>query len=60
MAQGRISRLLVGLFGSRNERLVKGYMRVALEAADFEEDIKALDDNALKAKTQEFMKDLTS
>ncbi len=46
--------MLVGLFGSRNERLVKGYMRVALEAADFEEDIKALDDNALKAKTQEF------
>ena len=54
MAQGAISRFLVKLFGSRNQRLIKGYMRIALEAAEFEEEVKALDDNALMAKTAEF------
>jgi preprotein translocase subunit SecA len=54
MTAGTISKLLVKLFGSRNERLVKGYMRTALEAGAFEEQIKLLDDESLKAKTAEF------
>jgi len=60
MAQGKISRLLVGIFGSRNERLIKGYMRIALEAGQYEEDIKALNDDALKAKTAEFKSRLSA
>jgi preprotein translocase subunit SecA len=46
--------ILVKLFGSRNDRLVKGYMRTALAAGHFEEQIKSLDDESLKAKTAEF------
>ena len=60
MAQGRISRLLVRLFGSRNERLIKGYMRTAIEAGGFEEQTKSLDDESLKAKTVEFKDRLAS
>ncbi|MFA5291577.1 MAG: preprotein translocase subunit SecA [Phycisphaerae bacterium] len=60
MAQGKISRLLVKLFGSRNERLIKGYMRIALEAGQFEEQIKNLSDDALKAKTAEFKNRLSA
>ncbi len=54
MAQSAISKFLVKIFGSRNERLVKGYMATALAAGEFENQIKSLDDAALKAKTQEF------
>jgi preprotein translocase subunit SecA len=65
MTGGTISRFLVKLFGSRNERLVKSYMRIALESGEFEEQLKTsapgetsptggLDNDALKAKTQEF------
>ena len=49
-----ISKFLVKIFGSRNERLVKSYMHTALSAGEFEEEIKSLNDDALKAKTQEF------
>ncbi len=49
-----ISKFLVKIFGSRNERLVKGYMSTALSACEFEEQIKTLTDDALTAKTQEF------
>ncbi|MGH2270901.1 preprotein translocase subunit SecA [Anaerohalosphaeraceae bacterium U12dextr] len=55
-----LSRFLVKIFGSRNERLVKGYMRDALAAGAFEEQVKALDDEALKAKTAEFKQRLAS
>ena len=54
MATGKINRLLVKIFGSRNERLVKGYMHTAVAAGEFEEQVKALDDEALKGKTAEF------
>ncbi|MEN6384415.1 MAG: preprotein translocase subunit SecA [Phycisphaerales bacterium] len=54
MAQNAISKFLVKIFGSRNERLVKNYMYTALSAGQFEEEIKNLNDDALKAKTQEF------
>jgi preprotein translocase subunit SecA len=50
----KISKILVKVFGSRNERLVKAYSLVAEQAGEFEEEIKQLDDKALKAKTAEF------
>ncbi|OQA02809.1 MAG: preprotein translocase subunit SecA [Planctomycetes bacterium ADurb.Bin401] len=58
MAQSAISKFLVKIFGSRNERLVKGYMQTALAAGRYEEEIKNLTDDALKAKTQEFKNSL--
>jgi preprotein translocase subunit SecA len=54
MAFEKISKALIKIFGSRNERLVKGYMAVARKAAAFEEQMKQLSDEALKAKTAEF------
>ncbi len=51
---GKVSKTLVKVFGSRNERLVKSYMAVAKNAGQFEEQIKNLDDEALKARTAEF------
>ncbi|MGA2915760.1 MAG: preprotein translocase subunit SecA [Sedimentisphaerales bacterium] len=54
MTGSTISKFLLKLFGSRNERLVKGYMRIALEAGEFEEQLKTLDDSALKDKTAGF------
>ncbi|HDZ69439.1 MAG TPA: DEAD/DEAH box helicase, partial [Phycisphaerales bacterium] len=50
----KISKILVKIFGSRNERLVKAYLVVAQEASRFEEQIKKLDDETLKAKTSQF------
>ena len=54
MALGKINQILIKVFGSRNERLVKGYMQTALAAGEFEERVKSLSDEALKAKTIEF------
>jgi len=54
MAFEKLSKTLIKIFGSRNERLVKGYMRTALEAGPYEEEIKQLSDEAIKAKTGEF------
>jgi preprotein translocase subunit SecA len=54
MALDKITKLLIKIFGSRNERLVKGYMAVAREAAPYEEQLKTLTDEALKAKTVAF------
>jgi len=48
------ARLFLKVFGSRNERLLKGYSTVTQQAAVFEDRISRLDDNALKAKTGEF------
>jgi preprotein translocase subunit SecA len=50
---------VVKLFGSRSERLVKTYMVVAREASEFEEQVKQLTDEQLKAKTAEFKQTLT-
>ncbi|UCG57174.1 MAG: preprotein translocase subunit SecA [Phycisphaerales bacterium] len=50
----KVSKALVKVFGSRNERLIKAYSVIAREASEFEEAIKQLDDEALKAKTAEF------
>jgi len=50
----KINKILIKVFGSRNERLIKAYLVIALEAGEFEEQTKKLDDEALKAKTAEF------
>ena len=48
------NKFLVGMFGSRNERIVKSYMQTALAAGDVEERIKSLSDDQLKAQTAAF------
>ncbi|MGE5297476.1 MAG: preprotein translocase subunit SecA [Solirubrobacterales bacterium] len=54
MAFEKVSKALIKIFGSRNERLVKGYMAVARKAAAYEEQMKQLSDDALRGKTAEF------
>ena len=54
MVIDKVSKSLVKVFGSRNERLVKTYSIIAQQASEFEEQTKKLDDEALKAKTAEF------
>jgi len=49
-----VSKILLKAFGSRNERLVKAYSVIAQQAGEFEEQIKKLNDDALKAKTVQF------
>ena len=51
MAFENVSKVLLKIFGSRNERLVKAYSVVAREAGAFEDELKQLDEEALKAKT---------
>ena len=50
----KISKILVKIFGSRNERLIRAYSVIARQAGTFEEQIQKLDDDALEAKTAEF------
>jgi len=50
----KVSKVLLKVFGSRNERLIKAYSVIAQQAGEFEEQIKELDDERLKAKTAEF------
>ena len=54
MALNKVSKTLVKVFGSRNERLVKAYSVIAQQAGEFEEQTKKIDDEALKAKTGQF------
>ena len=54
MPLGKINKTLVKVFGSRNERLIKAYSVIAKQAGQFEEQVQKLDDEALKAKTDEF------
>jgi preprotein translocase subunit SecA len=42
------------IFGSRNERLIRGYGRHIRAAKELEPGLKALSDEALRAKTEEF------
>jgi len=51
---GKLGKILLKVFGSRNERLIKAYSVIAQQGGEFEEQIKELDDEALKAKTEEF------
>ena len=51
----KISKILLKIFGSRNERLLKRvYWPIARQAGEFEEQVMKLDDEQLRAKTDEF------
>lgn len=50
----KAGKILVKIFGSRNERLLKSYSTIARQAGEFEQRIKELDDERLKAKTADF------
>jgi len=50
----RLRQLLTRVFGSRNERIVRGYGRFVREANQLEQETKDLSDEALRAKTDEF------
>ena len=54
MAFEKVSKVLLKIFGSRNERLVKSYAGMVERAGAFEDRMRQLDDAALKAKTAEF------
>ncbi|HOK95292.1 MAG TPA: preprotein translocase subunit SecA [Anaerohalosphaeraceae bacterium] len=54
MALAAFNKFLVGIFGSRNERIVKSYMQMAQAAGKLESHIQTLTDEQLKAKTDEF------
>ena len=46
--------ILTGIFGSRNQRLLKQYGRLVAQINALEDGLKDLDDEALAAKTVEF------
>ncbi len=50
----KVSKILLKVFGSRNERLIKVYSIIAQQAGAFEEQTRKLDDEVLKAKTGQF------
>ncbi|MHC4418850.1 MAG: preprotein translocase subunit SecA, partial [Planctomycetota bacterium] len=54
MAFDKVNKALLKVFGSRNERLIKAYSVIARQAGEFEEQIQKLDEDALRAKTDEF------
>ena len=54
MGFDKASKILLKVFGSRNERLIKAYSVIAEGVGQFEEQIQALDAEQLKAKTGEF------
>jgi preprotein translocase subunit SecA len=56
----KISKVLIKIFGSRNERMIKGYSVIAQEAGAFEESVKQLSDEGLLGKTEEFKAALTA
>jgi preprotein translocase subunit SecA len=47
-------KILTQIFGSRNDRLLKGYRRTVAKINALEPQFEALDDTALRAKTDEF------
>jgi len=51
-----VANFLTRIFGSRNQRLVRQYAKSVKMINSLEEGLKALDDEALKAKTAEFKK----
>ena len=53
-----MANVLTKIFGSRNERLLKQYSRVVARINALESQIAALSDEALRAKTAEFRKQL--
>ena len=51
-----MANFLTNIFGSRNQRLVRQYSKSVSNINAMENDLKALDDAALRAKTDEFKK----
>jgi preprotein translocase subunit SecA len=51
-----LSKLFRKIIGSRNERLIKQYSQIVKQINALEPSIKALSDDALRAKTEEFKK----
>ena len=49
-----MANFLTRIFGSRNKRMLRQYSKIVKKINDLEEGIQALDDSALKAKTDEF------
>ncbi len=49
-----MANFLTRIFGSRNQRMLRQYSKIVKKINDMEEDIQALDDAALRAKTDEF------
>ena len=54
MALKAINKVLLKIFGSRQDRLVKSYAGMVERTGAFEDQVRRLDDAALKAKTAEF------
>ena len=52
MAFEKVSKALVKIFGSRNERLVKVYDVIAQQAGEFEERTKKLDDENVEYRIE--------
>jgi preprotein translocase subunit SecA len=55
-----VPNLLTRLFGSRNDRIVRGYEVAVRKAATFETALQAASDDALQAKTAEFRQRLAA
>jgi preprotein translocase subunit SecA len=55
-----VLQFLTRVFGSRNERIVRGYGRLVQQAGEFEAALKQLSDEALGAKTAEFRQRLAT
>jgi len=51
-----LAKFLTRIFGSRNQRLLRQYSKVVNQINALEQDIQALDDAELRAKTDEFRK----
>jgi len=51
-----VAKFLTSIFGSRNQRLLRQYSKTVKKINALEESVQALDDSALKAKTEEFRK----
>jgi len=49
-----VANFLTRMFGSRNQRLLRQYSKVVVQINALEENIKGLDDESLRAKTDEF------
>jgi preprotein translocase subunit SecA len=54
LQESHVANFLTRFFGSRNQRLLRQYAKVVDRINALEEETKALDDGALRAKTEEF------
>ncbi|MHC5181006.1 MAG: preprotein translocase subunit SecA, partial [Planctomycetota bacterium] len=60
MALAAFNKFLVGMFGSRNERIVKAYMQTAMAAGELESQIQALSDEQIRTKTDVFKESIAN